>query len=113
MGDFRKRWEHLTTAAGCPGLLFHDLRRSGVRNMIRRGIPEVVAMKISGHKTRAIFDRYNIVSEADLNDAARRIEVGRKIEARQVRAEVGQNLAQLHHNGAVATLPVSPSTGVN
>jgi site-specific recombinase XerD len=67
---FRKAW--YTAAAGNPGVLMHDLRRSGVHSLIRRGVPERVAMEISGHKTRAIFDRYKITSEADLREAATR-----------------------------------------
>ncbi len=67
----------LVTRAGFADLQFHDLRRSGARNLSRAGVPERVIMSITGHKTRAMFDRYNITSESDLTEAAAKLKAYR------------------------------------
>jgi len=90
--NLRKEWIAACTAVGLgrkidvegkpydpqyTGLTIHDLRRSAVRNLVRSGVPETIAMRISGHRTRSVFDRYAIASEGDLRTAMQRVETYR------------------------------------
>lgn len=77
--DFRKAWTSACKRAGvvCASVsgvaMFHDFRRTGVRNLMRAGSSEGIVMKICGHLTRHVFDAYNITSEEDLLDAAAKL----------------------------------------
>lgn len=68
--SFRGAWKAACAAAGVPGRIFHDFRRTAVRNLERAGVARSVAMKLTGHKTEAVYRRYAIVNDADLRAAA-------------------------------------------
>jgi integrase len=95
---FRKSFETACRRAGVPGRIPHDFRRTAVRNLERAGVPRSVAMAMTGHKTEAVYRRYDIVSERDLYDAAARID----------RLADGQKVLghKLGHNRAGEGLPL-------
>ena len=72
-GAFSGTWTAAATAIGRPGLLLHDLRRSGARALIRAGVPEDVVLKLGGWRTRSMLTRYNVVDTADLEDAQEKL----------------------------------------
>ncbi len=92
IGDFRKSWATACKLAGVEHRLFHDLRRTAVREMLRSGIHESTARKISGHKTASMLQRYNIQSESDIREA---------MQLREMR------IAVQHQESRLAALPVT------
>jgi integrase len=96
--EFRRAWKTACKKAGLPGRIPHDFRRTAVRNLVRAGIPERVAMMMTGHKTRSVFERYNIVSTGDFDQAAKRLDEINGHSTGTVTGTVSQNTA----NAAVA-----------
>jgi integrase len=103
VGDFKRAWASAciraghfravgTDATGRPikvaTMLFHDFRRTSARNLIRGGIPETVAMKLTGHRTRRVFQRYAIVEEGMLQEAGARLTQGAKGKVTRSRGKV-------------------------
>ena len=86
--------ECASSAPSDPGKLFHDLRRTAVRDLIRGGVHQAVAMQITGHKTDAIFRRYNITSDTDKRDALRRLAAYRASQP------AASNVVKLRQTGA-------------
>jgi Phage integrase family len=98
VGTFYKAWVTACDTANVAGRIFHDLRRTAARDMVRSGTPERVAMTVTGHETRDVFERYNIVSEQDRRDVAAR-NAGRLPVAVAVGETRAQRRAQRAENG--------------
>jgi hypothetical protein len=113
--DFRGTWKNACFHAGVPDLLFHDLRRTGARNLRRARVTEGIIMKIGGWRTRSLFERYAIVRRSDMNDAILKLqESENRVEQERLRAQEQQEQirAQIGHNETVSPKPTA-SRAVN
>ena len=108
IGTFYKAWADACREAQCPDMLFHDFRRTAARNLTRGGLSESQAMMITGHKTREVFRRYNIVTEGDLREAISSLAVFRAKSDAGVWQECGNGEAAGNGNDGQ---PVEHSVG--
>lgn len=102
---FDERWKAALKAAKLPpGRLFHDLRRSAVRSLIRAGVDPTTAMKVSGHKTRSMLDRYNVIQDVETAAALRQADAWLLTQPRKrnvVPVAVGQTFGKPENSGTI------------
>lgn len=106
IGRFDKSWKNACKKTGLNGKLFHDFRRTAIRDMVRAGVPERVAMMVSGHKTRSVFERYNVVDESDLERASKKVA---EYHIEKAKKPHGQSLGKDRDNDRVSGKDIVPA----